>query len=198
MLRKLYRKIFNRYAKPTFTIYKENGNIITGERCSVDSFSIHILNARKNFVNIEIGDDCCLLGSIVLLNPDAKVTIGNRVFIGENTKLFCYENIILEDDIMFSWGCTLIDTNAHALSWEHRKNDVLNWNKGEAYKDWEHVETKRILIKSKCWIGFNSIISKGVILEEGTIVASGSVVIKNSEPFTIIGGNPATFIKKTE
>ena len=54
-----------------------------------------------------------------------------------------------------------------------------------------------ILIEDKTWIGFNSIITKGVTLKEGTIIACGSVVQKSTERYSIYGGNPATFIKKT-
>jgi acetyltransferase-like isoleucine patch superfamily enzyme len=99
---------------------------------------------------------------------------------------------------MFSWGCTIIDTNAHSLNSGERLNDVIDWKKGWQYKNWSVVESKAILIKEKCWIGFNSIVMKGVTLEEGTIVAAGSVVTKTSEPYSMIGGNPARFIKKTE
>lgn len=36
----------------------------------------------------------------------------------------------------------------------------------------------------------------GVTVGENAIVAAGSVVVKNVEPFTIVGGNPAKFIIK--
>ena len=43
---------------------------------------------------------------------------------------------------------------------------------------------------------FNSIILKGVTIGKGSIVAAGSVVSKNVEPFTVVAGNPALIIKK--
>ncbi|MBW7952730.1 MAG: antibiotic acetyltransferase, partial [Chitinophagaceae bacterium] len=42
-----------------------------------------------------------------------------------------------------------------------------------------------------------SIILKGVTIGEGAIVAAGSVVTKDVAPYTIVGGNPAKFIKET-
>ncbi len=44
---------------------------------------------------------------------------------------------------------------------------------------------------------FKSIILKGVVLGEGVVVASGSVVTKSFDDYSIIGGNPAKFIRKT-
>lgn len=182
-----------------FSFLKENGNLIIGKDCLIEeSFNIHSNNFQKGNTNVTIGDDCHLMGTIELYNLNAQVKIGNRVFIGPNTKLFCRESITIEDDTMISWGCTLIDTNAHSLKAIERKNDVVNWKKGHEYKDWNVVSSKPIIVRSKSWIGFNTIITKGVTIEEGTVIGSGSVVTKSTKKFTVVGGNPAAFIKDTE
>jgi acetyltransferase-like isoleucine patch superfamily enzyme len=46
-----------------------------------------------------------------------------------------------------------------------------------------------------CWIGAHSIIMRGVIIGDGSIVAAGSVVTKDVEPYSIYGGVPAKKIK---
>ncbi|MHB9141572.1 MAG: LbetaH domain-containing protein [Paludibacter sp.] len=46
------------------------------------------------------------------------------------------------------------------------------------------------------WIGTDAIILSGIKIAKGTIIAAGSVVIKSTEPYSIIGGNPALLIKK--
>jgi lipopolysaccharide transport system ATP-binding protein len=51
-------------------------------------------------------------------------------------------------------------------------------------------------IENDVWIGAFSIIFSGVRLGNGSVVAAGSVVTKDVEPYTIVGGNPARFIKK--
>jgi acetyltransferase-like isoleucine patch superfamily enzyme len=38
----------------------------------------------------------------------------------------------------------------------------------------------------------------GVTIGEGAVVAAGSVVVKDVEPWTVVGGNPAKVIKKRE
>ena len=57
------------------------------------------------------------------------------------------------------------------------------------------VKTALIKICSKAWIGMNCIILKGVTIGEGAIVAAGSVVTKDVKPWTMVGGNPAVYIK---
>ncbi len=50
-------------------------------------------------------------------------------------------------------------------------------------------------IGSDCWIGAHSIIMSGVTIGDGSIIAAGSVVTKDVEPFSIYGGVPAKKIK---
>lgn len=46
------------------------------------------------------------------------------------------------------------------------------------------------------WIGMRAMLMLGVKLGEGCVVAAGSVVTKDVEPYTIVGGNPTKVIKK--
>lgn len=50
---------------------------------------------------------------------------------------------------------------------------------------------KMTLIDSDAWIGYGSIIMSGVTIGQGAIVAAGSIVTKDVEPLTIVGGIPA-------
>ena len=46
------------------------------------------------------------------------------------------------------------------------------------------------------WIGYNSLIMPGIKIGNGSIIASNSVVVKDVEPYSIVGGNPAKLIRK--
>ena len=52
-----------------------------------------------------------------------------------------------------------------------------------------------IIVKDDVWIGQNAIICSGVTVGQGAVVAAGAVVTKDVEPYAIVGGNPAKFIK---
>ena len=56
-------------------------------------------------------------------------------------------------------------------------------------------EEKEVIIEKDVWVGFGAIIMHGVKLGEGSIIGAGSVVTKDIEPYTIVAGNPAKFIK---
>lgn len=56
-------------------------------------------------------------------------------------------------------------------------------------------ELKHTIIGDDVWVGARSIIMTGVKIGNGAIVAAGSIVTKDVEPYTIVGGVPASFIK---
>ncbi len=55
-----------------------------------------------------------------------------------------------------------------------------------------------ITVNDHVWIGGRSVILQGVTIGEGAIVAAGSVVTKDVEPYTVVGGVPARKIKDRE
>ena len=57
-------------------------------------------------------------------------------------------------------------------------------------------EPKPVVIEDDVWIGGRVTILPGVHIATGSIIGAGSVVTKNVEPYTIVGGNPAHFLKK--
>ena len=56
--------------------------------------------------------------------------------------------------------------------------------------------TKPITIKNNVWVATAAMILPGVTIGEGAVIAAGAVVTKDVEPWTVVGGNPARFIKK--
>ena len=63
-------------------------------------------------------------------------------------------------------------------------------------KDWTDVPVRSVVIGDKAWIGFNSIVLKGVSIGERAIVAAGSVVTRDVPAATVVAGNPARVIRE--
>lgn len=68
------------------------------------------------------------------------------------------------------------------------------WEK--AMENKSYPQKGDINIGNDVWIGYNSTIMAGVTIGDGAIIATNSTVIKDVEPYTIVGGNPAKEIKK--
>ena len=54
---------------------------------------------------------------------------------------------------------------------------------------------KPVVLEDHCFIGVNSVLMPGVTIGAGAVVASGSVVLGNVPPFTVVAGNPAKPVK---
>ena len=57
---------------------------------------------------------------------------------------------------------------------------------------------KKVTIEKNVWIGDCVMIAPGVTVGEGSVVAMGSVLTKDVPKYSIVGGNPAKFIKKRD
>lgn len=143
----------------------------------------HLRVGQSSIVNCRIDFD----------GREGQVQIGDRCFIGVS-HLVCREKITLGDDVIISWGVTVVDHNSHALDWEHRRNDVTDWARGE--KDWRHVDIRPVVIHDKVWIGFGASILKGVVIGEGAVIGAGSMVTRDVPAYTVVAGNPARPIKR--
>lgn len=152
---------------------------------------ITVKHPEKSKINI--GNDCLIYGNISTETETAKIIIGNNVYIGRST-IFATLEIIIEDDVLISSDCLIQDTDNHNISRAIRKKDT-NDAKTKKTQEWDLVNKKPIKICAGSWIGAKVIILKGVTVGEGAIVGAGSVVTKNVEPYTVVAGNPAKFIK---
>jgi len=53
----------------------------------------------------------------------------------------------------------------------------------------------KVVIGSDVWIGQNVTIMEGVKVGHGAILAAGAVVARDVDPYTVVAGNPARFVK---
>ena len=55
---------------------------------------------------------------------------------------------------------------------------------------------RQVSIGDGCWVATSSAVLPGVSIGDFSVVAAGSVVARDVEAWTVVGGNPAKFIKK--
>ena len=68
--------------------------------------------------------------------------------------------------------------------------------------DYEHPHMPQtfapIVIEDQAWIAADAFVGPGVTIRQGAVVGARAAVFKDVEPWTVVGGNPAKFIKKRE
>lgn len=58
------------------------------------------------------------------------------------------------------------------------------------------TDNQEIRIEDDCWLGARVMIMPGKTIGRGSILASGAIITKDVEPYSVMGGNPAKLIKK--
>ncbi|MGY6561010.1 MAG: acyltransferase [Luteibaculaceae bacterium] len=138
-----------------------------------------------NFVNAyecSIGDNS-KVGSFVEIQKGAH--------IGKNCKIsshsFLCEGVILGDGVFVGHSVTFInDRSPRAVNPDGSfKTD----------KDWTLEKT---IVEEGVGIGSGSTIMCGITIGKGAIIGAGSVVTKSVEPYSVVAGNPAKFIRKVK
>ena len=110
--------------------------------------------------------------------PNAKLTVGNFCSIGNHCNIYLGGNHRIDWVTTFPFG--------------HISQEVFNNFDGQG-----HPSTKGdVIIGNDVWIGDNVTIMSGVTIGDGVVIANNSHVVKNVEPYNVIGGNPAKVIKK--
>jgi galactoside O-acetyltransferase len=140
-----------------------------------------------------LGNTLILEGSLFYERPGSEIRIGSRTFIGSATKLIAAQSVSIGDDVLISWGVTIVDHDSHSPDFSRRANDVAEWYQGR--KDWSSVAIAPVVIGDKAWIGFDAAILKGVRIGEGAVVGAKSVVTKDVAPWSVVAGNPARVIR---
>jgi maltose O-acetyltransferase len=122
------------------------------------------------------------------LMPDFWCDFGFQIRFGEN--VWCNHNLtILDAETVTVGNQVLMGTNVSLISVDHPVDDV------EARVQGLQI-AKPIHIENKVWLGANVTVLGGVTVGEGAVVAAGSVVTKDVEPFTLVAGVPA--VKKRQ
>lgn len=117
----------------------------------------------------------------VYLGNGKKVSIGKHCQINEHVFI---QGAKIGDYVMIAPNVSLL-ANTH----KHERTDIPMALQGKE-------EGKSVIVEDDVWLGRNVIVMPGVKIGKGSIVAAGAVVTKNVEPFTVVGGVPAKFIKK--
>jgi len=149
-----------------------------------------IRNVKGN--SLLVGENSIVHADISFEEAGGEIRIGNRSFIGRS-HLVCYRSLTIGDDVIMSWGVTIVDHDSHSINWEERRDDVVDWAKGQ--KSWQHVAHAPVVVQDKAWIGFNVSVLKGVTIGERAVVGACSVVTRDIPPYALAVGNPATVVR---
>ena len=123
----------------------------------------------------KIGKGCVVHSSAYIPSP-WKLAMGDISCLGPNVKLHIGE-IIIGSKVTISQGTYLCSASHDASS----LNTPFVFGK--------------IIIEDFVWVAAECFVMMNITIGKGAVVGARSSVFKNVEPWTIVGGNPAKFIK---
>ncbi|WP_145146271.1 Vat family streptogramin A O-acetyltransferase [Paenibacillus xylanexedens] len=146
------------------------------------------------------------------LPPRSNVDIGDYTYYSDNTNSpeqfydriqhhydFIGDRLVIGNFCAIAEGVTFIMNGAN-----HRMEGMTTYPFNIFGGGWERVTPTLeqlpykgdTVLGNDVWLGQHVTIMPGVTIGDGAIVASNSTVVKDIEPYTIVGGNPAKTIKK--
>ena len=135
---------------------------------------------------ITIGDDFgCGRFCVLTAGGAGAIAVGNRVNLNSNVSLNAAVRgrITLGDDVIIGPN-TVLRASDHVIGDRERPIRTQGHTGGA------------IVVENDVWIGANVTLAGGVRVGEGAVVAAGAVVVADVEPYTVVGGVPARFLKK--
>jgi putative colanic acid biosynthesis acetyltransferase WcaF len=112
-----------------------------------------------------------------------NLRMGHNSWLGPNVRCYNQAMVTLGDDVTIS-------QQSHLCAAGHELHHVNSKDNG--------LIVAPITIESRAWVAADAFIGMGVTVGEGAVVGARAAVFKDVEPWTVVGGNPARFIKKRE
>lgn len=149
--------------------------------------------------NVTIDDNCVI---------DAKgednegITIGDNVFIGRNTIVYCKNgNIHIQEGVSISANCTLFSSNqltmeassvVGAYSYLLSGGEYDYTDTDTKFVDQTGMETKgELVIGSNCWLGARVTVIDAACVGDHCVIGAGSVVTRSIPANSLAFGVPA-------
>lgn len=125
----------------------------------------------------------------ILWAPE-RIVFGNNVYLGKFVDI--ETNLVVDDNVLIANHVKFAGRNDHDFN---TVGTPVRFGKWMAHTE-KPADCPGIRVESDVWIGLGAIILAPVRIGRGSIIAAGSVVTKDVEPYSIVGGNPARTIKK--
>ncbi|PVD52660.1 hypothetical protein DC498_09100 [Terrimonas sp.] len=131
-------------------------------------------------------------GARVRLWAKNKIKIGKDFYIGRDSQI--ESDCVIGDYVIFGNKVAIVGKYDHNFQQVGVPVRHAMQIRDKSY-NWKGAETKPAIIGNDVWVGYGVIIMSGVRIGDGAIIAAGSIVVKDVEPYTIYGGIPAKKIR---
>jgi carbonic anhydrase/acetyltransferase-like protein (isoleucine patch superfamily) len=173
-------------------------NVIVDETAYVETSFSFLLFRSEAPAGVSMGRGASTYkGTMFDVGPRGRVSIGEYALV-HSARIICDAEVRIGDYALISWNVVLMDTYRVPLD-PVRRRRVIERAAGRSPRILEaDVPARPLTVGRNSWIGFDACVLPGVTIGEGAIVGARSVVVEDVAPYTVVGGNPARFIRRLE
>lgn len=122
-------------------------------------------------------------GSKISVGETGQLQLGKNFAITAETAIIAYKQVTFGNDCLLSWDILIMDTDFHPIT--NARSEIQN-------------PPAEIIIGNNVWIGCRSLILKGSVIPDGSVIAANSLVSKQlsgtnqvfgSQPLTVLAEN---------
>jgi len=95
--------------------------------------------------------------------------------------------------ICYNIGGVAIGANATVSQYSHICSSSHDYTKPNMPQTFA-----KVVIEDQAWVAADAYIGPGVTIRQGAVVGARAAVFKDVPAWTVVGGNPAKYIKKRE
>lgn len=170
---------------PEFSRYAERIARVTDVTSRLNVLPFSDVEARAELLSVVFGGP--LPESVTIYPPffteyGLGTTFGENVFVNQGCTFMDNGGISIGDNVMIAPKVSLI-TGGHPLPLAERR---------------EYVTRAPIVIEDDVWIGTAAVVTQGVTIGAGSVVAAGAVVTRDVPARTLVVGVPARVVKNVD
>jgi acetyltransferase-like isoleucine patch superfamily enzyme len=170
------------YYEPLFKLQLEN--------CGAGLSLVGGIPVIMGDLRVRLGENVTMHGSSVLIGAkvceEPRLIIGSRTHLGSFFSAIIGRNVEIGDDVLISNRVSIYTYDSHPLDPELRRQGLGA----------DAASSRPVCIEDNAWICAGAFIMKGVTVGESSVVAAGSVVVKDVPPRVVVAGNPARVVKE--
>lgn len=124
--------------------------------------------------------------------------INSTAVIYSSVTIFDPKNLVMEEYSCLASGVDCYNVNIVKIGAYSTisQNTYLCTASHDITKSSNPLVTASIIIEDQAWVAAGAFVGMGVTVHQGAVVGARAAVFKDVEPWTVVGGNPAKFIKK--